>query len=122
MKRVPSVAWAFFGLAVVIYLVYLLNRGVFVGSDARLYMSPMDIFVLEHGRSPATEETVLPPPPDSQVIAFAQMNGKDDQLAYYKICRYLHLTGISASFGVDGLGKISSPYPGDLFCPPLKKS
>jgi hypothetical protein len=30
--RVPKVGWAFFGLAVVIYAVYLLNRGIFIGS------------------------------------------------------------------------------------------
>jgi hypothetical protein len=31
--RVPSVGWAFFGLAVVVLIGYVLNRGIFIGSD-----------------------------------------------------------------------------------------
>jgi hypothetical protein len=61
MKRIPSVGWAFFGLAVAIYLVYLLNRGVFVGSDARLNMAPVEVFALENGRSPTAEEILALP-------------------------------------------------------------
>lgn len=121
MKRVPSVAWAFFGLTIAMYLIYLLNRGVFIGSDARLYMSPMEEFVLEHERSPSPEEAKeVGRLPDAQVIAFAEAHGRTDQLSYIKICRYLHFTGLSASFGVDGLGKMTSAYPDDLFCSPLK--
>ena len=33
--RAPSVGWGFFGLAVAICIVYLLNRGVYVGFDLR---------------------------------------------------------------------------------------
>lgn len=36
--RVPSVGWAFFGLAVVAGVIYLLNRGVYIGSSVRMKM------------------------------------------------------------------------------------
>jgi hypothetical protein len=122
MKRIPSVAWAFFGLAVVIYLVYLLNRGVYVGSDARLNMSPIEVFALEHERSPTAAETEMLPSglTDAQIIAMAQAHGRTERLVYVKLCKYLHLTGISISLGFDGLGRRSSAYPDNLFCPPLK--
>ena len=125
MKRIPSVAWAFFGLAVVIYLVYLLNRGVYVGSDARLNMAPVEVFALENGRSPTTEELLALPTSrltDAQIVAIAQAHGRTEQLVYAKLCRYLHLTGISISLGFDGFGRRSSAYPDNLFCPPLKNS
>lgn len=125
MKRIPSVAWAFFGLAVMIYLVYLLNRGVYVGSDARLSMAPVEIFALENGRSPTAAETpalLASRLTDAQIVAIAQAHGRTEQLNYVKLCKYLHLTGISISLGSDGLGQRSSPYPDNLFCPPLKNS
>jgi hypothetical protein len=125
MKRIPSVGWAFFGLAVAIYLVYLLNRGVFVGSDARLNMAPVEVFALENGRSPTAAEILALPTSrltDAQIIALAQAHGRTEQLVYVKICKYLHLTGISISLGLDGLGHPSSAYPDNLFCPPLKNS
>ena len=124
MKRIPSVAWAFFGLAAVIYLVYLLNRGVYVGSDARLNMAPVDVFALENGRSPTAAEILALPSrlTDAQVVAIAQAHGRTEQLVYVKLCKYLHLTGISISLGIDGLGQRSSPYADNLFCPPLKNS
>ena len=82
MKRIPSVGWAFFGLAVVIYVVYLLNRGVYIG----------DVF-------------------------------KQDGSDYYRICKYLHLTGISTSVAHDSIGRMSEVAPAKgLFCPPLKNS
>ena len=31
--KVPPVGWAFFGLAVFVLIGYLLNRGIFIGSD-----------------------------------------------------------------------------------------
>jgi hypothetical protein len=33
--RVPSVGWAFFGLAVIVLAGYVLNRGIYIGSDTR---------------------------------------------------------------------------------------
>jgi hypothetical protein len=82
VKRIPSVGWAFFGLAVVIYIVYLLNRGVYIG-DA---------------------------------------SGQDGS-NYYRICRYLHLTGISTTVARDALGRPYKAAPASgLFCPPLKSS
>jgi hypothetical protein len=82
MKRVPSSGWALFGLAVVIYLVYLLDRGVYVGS-----------FVSQDGPR------------------------------FYKLCKYLHFTGISLSPASDAIGRNSATGSADiLFCPPLKKS
>jgi hypothetical protein len=82
MKRIPTVGWAFFGLAVVIYVVYLLNRGVYIGDD------------------------------------FEQ-----DGNNCYRICKYLHLTGISTSMAKDAIGRFYEAAPAKgLFCPPLKSS
>src|ERR1700694_2052307 len=33
--RIPTVVWAFFGLVVLVLVGYVLNRGIFVGSDIR---------------------------------------------------------------------------------------
>ena len=33
--KFPPVGWAFFGLAVVVLLGYVLNRGIFIGSDVK---------------------------------------------------------------------------------------
>jgi hypothetical protein len=33
--KLPPVGWAFFGLAVVVLAGYVLNRGIFIGSDVR---------------------------------------------------------------------------------------
>ena len=33
--KVPTVGWAFFGLAVLVLAGYVLNRGIFIGSDVR---------------------------------------------------------------------------------------
>jgi hypothetical protein len=83
MKRIPSVGWAFFGLAVVMNVVYLLNRGVYIG----------DAF------------------------------GRDGSGHYYRVCKYLHLTGISITFAQNAFGQTYDDAPAqDLFCPPLKSS
>jgi hypothetical protein len=37
--KVPPIGWAFFGLAVTVGLIYLLNRGVYVGSTVRMHES-----------------------------------------------------------------------------------
>jgi len=125
MKRIPSVAWTFFGLAVVVYAVYLLNRGVYVGSAVTLNMAPIEIMSLEKGRSVTGAEAMALPPPhltDAQVIALAQAQGRTGELNYIKVCKYLHFTGISVGLGRNGMGYPSSTYPDDLFCPPLKNS
>jgi hypothetical protein len=36
--RVPPVGWAFFGLAVVVMLLYLFNRGIHVGTSVESFM------------------------------------------------------------------------------------
>ncbi len=33
--KMPPVGWAFFGLAVLVLAGYVLNRGIFIGSDVR---------------------------------------------------------------------------------------
>ena len=35
--RIPTVGWAFFGLAVVILVGYLLNLGIYIGSDTEAF-------------------------------------------------------------------------------------
>jgi hypothetical protein len=107
MKRIPSVAWAFFGLAVVIYLVYLLNRGVYVGSAVGLNVAPIFVMSLEKGRSVTGAEVMATPTPhltDAQIIALAQAQGRTAELDYIRACKYLHFTGISISLGLDSLG------------------
>lgn len=125
MKRIPSVAWAFFGLAVVIYAVYLLNRGVYIGSVVALDISPIEVASIEKGRNlTIAEATALPPRQltDAQVIELAQAQGRTAELNYFKVCKYLHLTGISRDIGTDALGRVSAKSPDALFCPPLKNS
>jgi hypothetical protein len=87
-------------------------------------MSPIEVFTLENGRSPNPAEFDALPSrlTDAQIVAIAQAHGRTEQLVYVKLCKYLHLTGISTSLGFDGLGRQSSAYPDNLFCPPLKKS
>ena len=125
MKRIPNVGWAFFGLAVVIYLVYLLNRGVYVGSVVRLDIAPIDVMSLQEGRPVSgTEATARPLPQltDDQIIALAQKQGRTAELSFFKMCKYLHFTGISVSIALDSLRRMSSTYPDNLFCPPLEIS
>jgi hypothetical protein len=33
--RIPTVGWAFFGVVVLVLVGYVLNRGIFIGSDIR---------------------------------------------------------------------------------------
>ena len=37
--RLPPVGWAFFGLIVIVLIFYVLNRGVYVGSEINNYLS-----------------------------------------------------------------------------------
>jgi len=80
--RTPNVGWGFLGLAVAICVVYLLNRGVYVGSGIR------------QG----------PPLPNGQTY-------------FWKICRYLHFTGVSERIAGSDL---DWGVAEGMFCPPLK--
>jgi len=33
--KIPSVGWAFFALAVIVLIGYVLNRGIYIGSEVR---------------------------------------------------------------------------------------
>lgn len=124
MKRVPNVGWAFLGLAILIYVVYLLNRGVYVGSTVRLSMAPIEVMSLEKGRQlTAAEETEpMPQLTDAQVIALAEAQGRTAELNFIKMCKYLHFTGISIGLGFDAMKRVSSVDPSTLFCLPLGNS
>ena len=44
--RIPSVGWAFFGLAVLVLIGYVLNKGILVGANVRQEtMSSGDMYV-----------------------------------------------------------------------------